>query len=91
MVAGLLYVIGLISVLVTIAIAGFNIPTTITEVTRQIDTGGSGGQNLLSTAQMVAATYSQFAAPFIAGLLLMGAGRVVMLLGAINRSLRGQS
>jgi hypothetical protein len=91
MVAGLLYVIGLISVLVTIAVAGFNIPSTIAEVTRQIDTGGTGAQNLLSIAQMIAATYGRFTAAFLTGLLLMGAGRVIMLLAAINRSLRGQS
>jgi hypothetical protein len=90
MVAGILYVIGLISVLLTIVAAGFAIPTTITEVTRQIDTGGTGAQNLMSIAQMVAATYAQFATPFLAGLLLMGAGRALWLLGAINRSLRGQ-
>ena len=90
MIAGLLYVIGLVSVLLTIVAAGFSIPTTITEVTRQIDTGGSGAQNLLSIAQMVASTYAPFAAPFLAGLLLMGAGRALWLLGAINRSLRGQ-
>jgi multisubunit Na+/H+ antiporter MnhB subunit len=91
MVAGLLYVIGLITVLITIAVAGFNIPNTIADVTRQLDTGGTGAQNLLSIAQMVAATYGRFATTFLAGLLLMGAGRVIMLLGAINRSLRGQS
>ncbi len=90
MIAGLLYVIGLVCVLLTIVAAGFSIPTTITEVTRQIDTGGSGVQNLWSIAQTVAATYAPFAAPFLAGLLLMGAGRALWLLGAINRSLRGQ-
>ena len=91
MVAGLLYVIGLISVLVTIAAAGFNLPATIQTVTQQIDTGGSGPQNLLSVANMVAASYAQFALPFLGGLLVMGSGRVIMLLSAINRSLRGQN
>jgi hypothetical protein len=90
MVAGLLYVIGLISVLLTIVAAGFSIPTTITEVTSRIDTGGTGAQNLFSIAQIVASTYAPYAAPFLAGLLLMGAGRALWLLGAINRSLRGQ-
>jgi hypothetical protein len=91
MVAVLLYVIGLISVLVTIAAAGFNLPATIQSVTQQIDTGGTTPQNLLSAANMVAATYAPFAWPFLSGLLLMGSGRVIMLLGAINRSLRGQN
>jgi hypothetical protein len=90
MIAGLLYVIGLISVLVTIVAAGFSIPTTIAEVTRQMDAGGTGVQNLLSIAQMVAASYGRFILPFVGGLLLMAAGRVLGLLAAINRSLRGQ-
>jgi hypothetical protein len=90
MVAGLLYVIGLISVLVTIVAAGFNIPTTITEVTQRIDAEGTGGQNLLAIAQMVAVSYGRFVFPFVGGLLLMAAGRALGLLAAINRSLRGQ-
>lgn len=88
MVAGLLYVIGLISVLVTIAVAGFGIPTTVNEVTAALDAGNA---NYLQLAQRVAATYAWVATPFLSGLLLMASGRVVMLLSAINRSLRGQS
>lgn len=91
MVAGLLYVIGLISVLVSIAVAGFYIPSTISDVMRQIDTGGSGLQNLLTIAQSVGAAYGGFLIPFIGGLLLMAMARIMMLLGAINRSLRGQN
>jgi hypothetical protein len=88
MVAGLLYVIGLISVLVTIAIAGFNIPTTVNQVTGAMD---SGNADYVQIANMIMNSYRWIAAPFLSGLLLMGAGRVIMLLGAINRSLRGQS
>jgi hypothetical protein len=88
MVAGLLYVIGLISVLITIAVAGFNIPTTINQVTTAMD---SGNADYMSIARTIMAAYGWIAVPFIGGLLLMGAGRVIMLLGAINRSLRGQS
>jgi hypothetical protein len=88
MVAGLLYVIGLISVLVTIAIAGFNIPTTVNQVTSAMD---SGNADYVQIANMIMNSYRWIAAPFLSGLLLMGAGRVIMLLGAINRSLRGQS
>jgi hypothetical protein len=90
MVAGLLYVIGLISVLYAIVAAGFSLPTTISNVTAQIDAGGTGGQNLLSIAQMVAASYIWFLFPFVGGLLVMAAGRALGLLAAINRSLRGQ-
>jgi hypothetical protein len=88
MIAGLLYLIGLISVLVTIAAAGFNIPPTVTEVTRVID---AGNVDYLALIRNIAASYAWVALPFIGGLLLMAAGRVIMLLGAINRSLRGQN
>lgn len=88
MVAGLLYVIGLISVLVTIAVAGFNIPTTVNDVTARLDAGNS---DYLAIARSVMIAYGWIGWPFLGGLLLMGAGRVIMLLSAINRSLRGQS
>jgi hypothetical protein len=88
MVAGLLYVIGLISVLITIAVAGFNIPTTINQVTTALDAGNA---DYVSMARTIMLAYGWITVPFIGGLLLMGAGRVIMLLGAINRSLRGQS
>jgi hypothetical protein len=88
MIAGLLYLIGLISVLVTIAAAGFNIPPTVTEVTRVID---AGNVDYVALVRSISISYAWVAMPFIGGLLLMAAGRVIMLLGAINRSLRGQN
>jgi hypothetical protein len=88
MVAGLLYVIGLISVLITIAVAGFGIPPTVAEITRALD---AGNPNYMAIAQSVAAAYGWVAMPFLSGLLLMGAGRVISLLSSINRSLRGQN
>ena len=88
MIAGLLYLIGLISVLVTIAATGVNIPPTVTEVTRVIDAGNA---DYLALVRNLSASYAWAVVPFIGGLLLMAAGRVIMLLSAINRSLRGQN
>jgi hypothetical protein len=88
MVAGLLYVIGLVSVLVTIVVAGFSVPATVADIGRQVD---AGTPNYLEIARSVAIAYGGYAMPFLSGLLVMGAGRVIMLLSAINRSLRGQN
>ena len=88
MIAGLLYLVGLISVLVTIAVAGFNIPQTVTEVTRVID---AGNVDYVALVRSIALSYAWVSVPFVGGLLLMAAGRVIMLLSAINRSLRGQN
>jgi hypothetical protein len=87
MIAGLLYLIGLIAVLVSVAIAGFNAPEAITAFTRAVDAGA----NLFDASLGIA---NGFAGPFywlVGGLLLMGFSRVIMLLAAINRSLRGQN
>jgi hypothetical protein len=87
MIAGLLYLIGLIAVLVSVAVAGFNAPEAITAFTREVD----AGSNLFNAGLGIA---NGFAAPFywfVGGLLLMGFSRVIMLLAAINRSLRGQN
>ena len=87
MIAGLLYLIGLIAVLVSVAIAGFNAPEAITAFTAAVD----AGSNLIDVGLGIA---NGFVTPFywvIGGLLLMGFSRVIMLLAAINRSLRGQN
>jgi hypothetical protein len=87
MIAGLLYLIGLVAVLVSVAIAGFNAPEAIASFTAAVDSGA----NLLTAGLGIA---NGFATPFywiVGGLLLMGFSRVIMLLSAINRSLRGQN
>ena len=80
--------IGLVTVLVTIVGAAFGLPPVITEVTRVID---AGSPDYLALIQRIGGLFAWAAVPFIGGLLLMASGRVIMLLSAINRSLRGQS
>lgn len=87
MIAALLYLIGLIAVLVSIAIAGYSIPDMITRFTTAMDLGDA---NMLEVVASIASSFTWALLPVIGGLSLMGFGRVIMLLGAINRSLRGQ-
>lgn len=88
MVAGLLYVVGLIAVLATLVVAGFGAPGQIQMVNQALDTPGGD----LLGALIDAARLMQWAIlPFVGGLVLMGLGRIVMLLGAINRALRGNA
>jgi hypothetical protein len=87
MIAALLYLIGLIAVLVSIAIAGFSAPPAIQSFMDAVQ----ANENLIDAAFRVATAYSDEFTWVVIGLLLMAAGRVIMLLSAINRSLRGQN
>ena len=88
MVAGLLYVVGLIAVLATLVVAGFGAPGLIQMVNTALDTPGS---DLLATLIEAARLMQWAVLPFVGGLVVMGLGRIVMLLGAINRALRGNA
>ena len=88
MVAGLLYVIGLIAVLATIVVAGSGAPGLIQMINAALDTPGS---DLLGALIDVARLLQWAVLPFVGGLVLMGLGRIVMLLGSINRALRGNA
>jgi hypothetical protein len=88
MVAGLLYLIGLVAVLVSIAIVGYGAPSMVQTFTAAMD---AGNQNMFEVVGRLAASLHWAVAPIVGGLLLMGLGRVIMLLSAINRSLRGQA
>ena len=87
MVAGLLYLIGLVAVLLSIAIIGYGAPAMIQTFTAAMD---AGSQNMFGVVASLAASLNWAVTPIVGGLVLMGLGRIIMLLGSINRSLRGQ-
>lgn len=87
MVAALLYLIGLVTVLVCIAIAGYGAPAMIASFTAAMDAGNA---NMFDVVADLAASLAWTIWPGITGLALMGFGRIIMLLGSINRSLREQ-
>lgn len=86
MVAGLLYLIGLIAVLVCVAIAGYSAPAIIASFTAAMDAGDA---NIIDVVADLAGGLAWVVWPVLTGLTLMGFARVIMLLGSINRSLRG--
>lgn len=88
MIAGLLYLIGLIAVLVCVAIAGYSAPATIASFTAAMDAGDA---NVIDVVAALAGGLAWVVWPVLTGLILMGFARVIMLLSSINRSLRGQS
>lgn len=87
MIAGLLYLIGLIAVLISIAIAGYSAPEAFTRFTTAMDAGNA---NVVDLSLSIASSYTWTLVPVVGGLTLMGFARMIMLLGSINRSLRGQ-
>lgn len=85
MVAGLLYVIGLISVLGSIAFAGYSAPSLYQGFIAAIE---AGDRNLLTVVGEILSALSLAVMPLVGGLVLMGLGRIIILLSAIHRSLR---
>lgn len=88
MVAGLLYLIGLIAVLVSIVIIGYSAPAMFQSFSAAMD---AGNQNMFGVVGGLLGSLGWAVTPIVGGLLLMGVARIIMLLGAINRSLRGQA
>ncbi|HWA20080.1 MAG TPA: hypothetical protein VG757_13910 [Devosia sp.] len=85
MIAILLYIIGLVSALVTLVMVGFDAPAIYSQLMVAYN---SGVENLLPAAGRIATSYNWALTPFLGGLLLMGFARVIVLLGAVNRALR---
>ena len=86
MIAILLYLIGLVSALVTLVVVGFEIPPIYTALAGAYSSGLS---NVLPALGRAAASLNRALVPFLGGLLLMGFARIMILLGSINRALRG--
>jgi hypothetical protein len=86
MIAVLLYLVGLVAVFVTLVLIGSDYAALYASLTAAFsaETG-----NILPALSAIAAKLNWALTPFLGGLLLMGFARVMMLLGSINRALRG--
>lgn len=86
MIAFLLYLIGLISTVVTVLLVGVQGPA----LYQSVAAVASGGlQPTLQAIERIAVGLNWALTPFLGGLLLMGFARIMMLLGSINRALKG--
>lgn len=86
MVAGLLYIVGLIATLVTILMVGYASPALLQTFMTAIEAPSA---DYIGAVASFASQLSWALGPFVGGLALMGLGRIIFLLGAINRALRG--
>ncbi len=86
MIAMLLYIIGLISALVTIVLVGLDAQAIYQAL---VAAYGSGLDAVLPALGSVASAHGWALEPFLGGLLLMGFARIMMLLGSIRHALKG--
>ena len=86
MIAILLYLIGLISVVVTVVLVAVGGPAIYDSLYAAYQ---AGYDHILPALSTVAAGLGWALYPFLGGLLLMGFARIMMLLGSINRALKG--
>jgi hypothetical protein len=86
-IAILLYLIGLVSAVVTVALVGVDAPPIYASLTAAYNATGLNG--LVPALGSAASGLAWALWPFLGGLLLMGFARIMMLLGAIRRALKG--
>ncbi len=86
MIAMLLYLVGLVAVVGTLVLVGSDYAALYASLTAAFS-GGTAG--FLPGLSAIASAPSWAVTPFLGGLVLMGFGRVMMLLGSINRALKG--
>ena len=86
MIAFLLYLIGLISALVTVVLVGFDAPAIYYAL---LNAYNAGLNNVLPALGTAAQSISWALLPFLGGLVLMGFARIMMLLGSIRHALKG--
>ena len=79
---------GLIATLATVVMVGYSAPSLVQTFLAAID-GPSA--DYLGAISNFAQGLSWALQPFVGGLVIMGLGRIIFLLGAINRALRGTS
>jgi hypothetical protein len=88
MVAGLLYVVGLIATLATIGMVGYGAPALLQSFNAAV---GAPNADMVGAVLDTLRALNWAVAPFVGGLVLMGLGRIVMLLRSIDRALRGSA
>jgi uncharacterized membrane protein len=86
MVAGLLYIIGLAVTLVTIAMVGFSAPALLQSFMTAIE---GATPDYFGALSRLGASLNWALVPLVGGLMAMAMGRIIFLLSAINRALRG--
>lgn len=86
MIAVLLYIVGLITAVVTVVLVGFD-ATAIYQTL--VSAYSSGLDAVLPALGSVAQAHAWALTPFLGGLLLMGFARIMMLLGSILHALKG--
>jgi len=86
MVAALLYVIGLIAVVVTVAMVGASGPALYAAFMASIE---AASPDYLGAIAALGRSVEWALVPLVGGLAIMGLGRIIILLAAINRALRG--
>ncbi len=87
MVAGLLYLIGLISVVISLVLIGVNGPSMYYAL---VNAYNAGLPNVWPAIVRITTPFGWAFWPIVGGLLLMGYARIIMLLASINRRLRIQ-
>lgn len=87
MVAGLLFVIGLVSVLASLGFVGLAAPGLLT----RFNAATAQNADMLATILDIGRDLQWAVTPIVGGLLLMAVSRIIVLLAAINRSLRGNA
>jgi hypothetical protein len=86
-VAGLLFVIGLLSVLASLGFIGLAAP----DLLARVNAATAANADMLATALAIGRDLQWAVTPIVGGLLLMAVSRIIVLLAAINRSLRGNA
>jgi hypothetical protein len=86
MVAGLLYIAGLIATLVTLVMIGASAPVLIQNFTAGLDAPGS---DFIANIVELGRALAWAVLPLVGGLAVMGFGRMLMLLRSIDRALHG--
>jgi hypothetical protein len=87
LIAILLYLIGLVSAVVTVVLVGFDAPPLYTSLMAAYNSGGLN--SVLPELGTAVTTLNWALMPFLGGLLLMGFARIIVLLAGIRRALKG--